>query len=249
MQPILLRALDIIISLAGIIFVLPVFLVVFVAGLFDFGSPLFFQRRVGKNQNSFTLVKFRTMAINTDSVGTHLVDETLISRFGHLLRKTKLDELPQLVNVFLGHMTLVGPRPCLPNQTELIDEREIRNIFRVRPGITGLGQVNGVDMSTPRKLARYDSLMIDSLCFKLYIELIIATAIGIWGSDRVQTGYSLKSSPTRRIPSTVEIGASHSGSTLTLAISQRRRLTEHLTYQLRSFDGNNGELAKVASGN
>ena len=126
------------------------------------------------------------MAINTDSVGTHLVDETFISKLGHNLRKTKLDELPQLVNVILGHMTLVGPRPCLPNQTELIDERKIRNIFRVRPGITGLGQVNGVDMSTPRKLARYDRLMIDNLCLTLYIKMIIATAIGMFLNSGVK---------------------------------------------------------------
>ena len=90
MQPILLRALDIIISLAGIIFILPVFFVVFVVELFDFGSPLFFQRRVGKNQNSFILIKFRTMAINTDSVGTHLVDETLISTLATFYVKLNL---------------------------------------------------------------------------------------------------------------------------------------------------------------
>ena len=187
MQPILLRALDIIISLAGIMLVLPVFLVVFIVGLFDFGSPLFFQRGVGKNQNSFTLVKFRTMAINTDSVGTHLVDETSISRLGHFLRKAKLDEMPQRFNVLFGHMSLVGPRPCLLNQKELVEERAKRGVFGVRPGITGLAQINDVDMSTPRKLARYDQLMIKRMSLKLYSNLMICTALGKGRGDRVRT--------------------------------------------------------------
>ena len=112
MQSFLLRNFDIFISLTGIFFSLPVMLVIYIVGLFDNGSPLFFQQRVGKNQKLFTLLKFRTMAIDTGSVGTHLVDAASITKLGHYLRKTKLDELPQLFNVLLGHMSLVGPRPC-----------------------------------------------------------------------------------------------------------------------------------------
>ena len=126
------------------------------------------------------------MATNTQSVGTHLVDVSAVTKLGRFLRKTKLDEIPQLFNVLMGHMSLVGPRPCLPNQTELVGEREQRNVFDVRPGITGLAQVNEVDMSAPRKLARYDQLMINSMSTKLYIKLIITTAFGKGGGDRVR---------------------------------------------------------------
>ena len=187
MESFLLRTIDILFSLTGIILSLPILLVVSVIELLGDGSPLFFQQRVGKNQKNFTLIKFRTMATNTRSVGTHLVDVSAVTKLGKLLRRTKIDELPQLFNVLLGHMSLVGPRPCLPNQTELVEEREIRGVFKVRPGITGLAQVNDVDMSTPRKLARYDQLMINSMSIKLYIKLIITTALGKGGGDRVKS--------------------------------------------------------------
>ena len=160
--------------------------VIYTFSLFDTGSPLFFQQRIGKNQQLFTLIKFRTMSINTDSVGTHLVDTTSITKLGFFLRKTKLDELPQLFNVLLGHMSLVGPRPCLPNQIKLMEERDRRGLFKVRPGITGLAQINEIDMSTPRKLARYDQLMTKSMDLKLYAKLIIATALGKGRGDRTQ---------------------------------------------------------------
>ena len=185
MQPYILRTLDIFLSSAGIIFTLPIILVIFIIGFFDNGSPLFFQQRVGKNQRLFTLVKFRTMAIGADSIGTHLIDPTLITRFGHFLRKSKLDELPQLFNVFLGHMSLVGPRPCLPNQSELIREREKRDVFKFYPGITGLAQINKIDMSTPRKLAHHDQIMNDSMNIKLYAKLIFTTVTGKGSGDRV----------------------------------------------------------------
>ncbi len=186
MQRLLLRVIDILLSLIGIICGLPIMLTIYVVGFFDTGSPLFFQKRVGRNQRLFTLVKFRTMSINTSSVGTHLVDTASITKLGSFLRRTKLDELPQLLNVLLGHMSLVGPRPCLPNQTELIEERDKRGVFKVSPGVTGLAQVNGVDMSTPRKLARYDALMVNRLTLKLYVTLILATMLGKGSGDRVQ---------------------------------------------------------------
>ncbi len=187
MQPILIRILDVILSLAGIIVGLPIMLSVYFTGLFVNGSPLFFQQRVGKNQEPFTLIKFRTMAITTGSVGTHLVDAASITKLGHFLRKAKLDEMPQLFNVLFGHMSLVGPRPCLLNQKELVEERAKRGVFGVRPGITGLAQINDVDMSTPRKLARYDQLMIKRMSLKLYSNLMICTALGKGRGDRVRT--------------------------------------------------------------
>jgi O-antigen biosynthesis protein WbqP len=185
MQSFVLRTLDIIFSLTGVIFSLPILLIITFIGLFDTGSPLFFQLRVGRNQKSFLLVKFRTMAIDTKSVGTHLANAASITKLGYFLRKTKLDELPQLFNVLIGHMSLVGPRPCLFNQKELIDERANRYVYEVRPGITGLAQVNNVDMSTPRKLARYDQLMISRISLKLYIQLVISTVLGKGRGDRI----------------------------------------------------------------
>jgi O-antigen biosynthesis protein WbqP len=185
MQRIYIRTLDILFSLAGILLALPILLIVAVLGLIDNGSPIFFQSRVGQNQKLFTLIKFRTMAPNTLSVGTHLVDSSSITRLGKFLRKTKLDELPQLFNVLAGQMSLVGPRPCLPNQSELIGERDKRGVFEVQPGVTGLAQVNEVDMSTPRKLAIYDQRMNQRMNLKLYSQLIIATVLGRGLGDRV----------------------------------------------------------------
>lgn len=187
MQTILIRALDILFSLFGIIFGLPLFIIVFILGLMDSGSPFFLQRRVGRYQNMFTVIKFRTMHPDTLSVGTHLVDSTSVTKLGRFLRATKLDELPQLFNVLLGQMSLVGPRPCLPNQTELIKERAQRGVFEVRPGITGLAQVNTIDMSTPRKLALYDHLMIRRLNLRLYLKLICITALAEGRGDRVRS--------------------------------------------------------------
>jgi len=182
----MIRTLDILFSLLGMICGIPVFLVVIIISLLDHGPPFFNQIRIGKNQQPFKLVKFRTMAIGTQSVGTHLVDPSSITKLGRFLRKTKLDELPQLFNVLMGQMSLVGPRPCLPNQTELISERSQRDVFEVRPGITGLAQINGVDMSTPRKLARYDQLMIKRLNLTLYGNLILSTVLGKGSGDRIR---------------------------------------------------------------
>ena len=180
------RFFDILLSLIGIVAGLPVFIVFTLLGLIDSGSPFFRQQRVGRHQREFMLVKFRTMVPGTRSVGTHLVDARSITPLGRFLRKTKLDELPQLFNVLIGDMSLVGPRPCLPNQLELIAERAQRGVFGVRPGITGLAQVNEIDMSTPRKLARYDRLMLERMCLQLYAKLIVATVLGKGRGDRLR---------------------------------------------------------------
>lgn len=182
----MIRTLDILFSSLGIICGTPVFLIVIILSLLDHGSPFFRQSRVGKNQLPFTLVKFRTMAIGTQSVGTHLVDPSSITKLGRFLRKTKLDELPQLFNVLTGQMSLVGPRPCLPNQTELIAERASRGVFEIRPGITGLAQISDVDMSTPRKLARYDKILVARMSPMLYLKMIFVTALGKGRGDRVR---------------------------------------------------------------
>jgi lipopolysaccharide/colanic/teichoic acid biosynthesis glycosyltransferase len=179
------RLLDIVLSLAGLALGWPLLAVLYVVGLFDTGSPLFLQERVGRNRQPFTLVKFRTMTRDTASVASHLASSSSITTFGHFLRRTKLDELPQLWNVLKGEMSLVGPRPCLFNQEELIGEREKRGVFNVRPGITGLAQVNGIDMSTPELLAETDAKMIENISLSRYFSYIIQTAVGKGSGDRV----------------------------------------------------------------
>ncbi len=145
----MLRVFDFTFSLLGLVFGSPVLLIIYIIGLFDTGSPVFKQERVGRNKKPFTLVKFRTMSVDTASVASHLASTASITKMGGFLRKTKLDELPQLWNVLKGEMSLVGPRPGLFNQAELTAARESEGVFDVRPGITGLAQVNDIDMSTP----------------------------------------------------------------------------------------------------
>lgn len=187
MQNFTIRLFDVIASFLGLLTLSPIMIALYIAGLFDTGSPLFVQRRLGFKQKEFKLVKFRSMRVGTAQVGTHLAQNTEITKLGKFLRGSKLDELPQLWNVLLGDMSLVGPRPGLPNQDELREQREKRNIFEVRPGITGLGQINEVDMSTPSKLSRYDSLMIKNLTFCLYIQIITLTITGKGRGDRVSS--------------------------------------------------------------
>ncbi len=177
---------DFVFSLLGLVVGFPVLLVLTIIGLFDTGSPIFRQVRIGRYQQPFTLVKFRTMKVDTASVATHLASSASITRFGHFLRKTKLDELPQLWNVLKGEMSLVGPRPGLFNQEELTEERAKRGVFDVRPGITGLAQVNEIDMSTPALLAETDQKMIQSLTVTDYFKYIFMTVAGRGAGDRIR---------------------------------------------------------------
>nr|WP_232102441.1 sugar transferase [Stutzerimonas stutzeri] len=176
---------DIVLSFLGLAVGAPLLIVLAIIGMFDTGSPLFRQIRVGRHQQPFTLVKFRTMAQGTASVPTHLASSSSVTRFGSFLRRTKLDELPQLWNVLKGEMSLVGPRPGLFNQEELTRERAKRGVYAVRPGITGLAQVQGVDMSTPALLAEIDQKMILNLTPETYVKYIIKTLIGQGAGDRI----------------------------------------------------------------
>jgi O-antigen biosynthesis protein WbqP len=174
------RILDILFSIIGLFFFLLFFILIYMLNWFDTGSPLFIQNRVGLNLKNFNLIKFRTMKIGTFSSGTHLISPSNITWFGSFLRKFKLDELPQLLNVLIGDMSLVGPRPCLPNQKKLIIERKKRRVFNVRPGITGLAQVLGIDMSTPTLLAKTDSKMIKKMNLFYYFYYIFMTLLLIF---------------------------------------------------------------------
>ena len=180
------RILDLFLSSAGLLILWPIMLLVLLGGMLDTGSPLFKQQRVGRNQKKFNLIKFRTMSANAPSVATHLVCASAVTPLGRFLRRTKLDELPQLWNVLRGQMSLVGPRPCLPSQSELTNAREKLGVFAVRPGITGLAQVSGIDMSTPEFLAETDARMIAEMSVNNYLKYIILTVMGKGGGDRVK---------------------------------------------------------------
>ena len=163
------RLFDILFSFFGLLILSPIILVLLIIGFFDTGSPLFRQVRVGVNKKPFNLLKFRSMHVNTQSVATHLASHASVTKYGAFLRKSKLDELPQLINVFLGNMSLVGPRPNLFNQEELIIERDKRGVYKVVPGITGEAQINKIDMSTPKLLAETDAVMTQNLTLKKYL--------------------------------------------------------------------------------
>lgn len=182
----MLRLFDLILAILGLTVGLPVLIALTISGLLDTGSPIFFQVRVGRQRKPFTLVKFRTMRLGTASVATHLADSSTITPFGRFLRKTKLDELPQLWNVLKGEMSLVGPRPCLFSQSELIAERAALGVFDARPGITGLAQIQGIDMSTPKLLAETDARMLKEMGPITYFRYIFKTVMGAGRGDRIK---------------------------------------------------------------
>jgi O-antigen biosynthesis protein WbqP len=182
----MIRTFDFLFSFLGLTVLSPAFVFLWVLGWFDNRSPLFRQQRVGRHQRPFVLVKFRTMRPDTASVATHLADASAVTGFGRFLRRTKLDELPQLWNVLKGDMSLVGPRPCLFNQEELINERAQRGVFNARPGITGLAQIQGIDMSTPELLAKTDAEMLESMNLISYFRFIFLTVLGKGSGDRVR---------------------------------------------------------------
>jgi O-antigen biosynthesis protein WbqP len=182
----MIRLFDVVFSFIGLVLGAPVFMVLYAIGLLDTGSPIFRQERVGCHKKPFTLMKFRTMRKDTASVASHLANADAITPFGRFLRRTKLDELPQLWNVLKGDMSLVGPRPGLFNQEELTAARDKHGVFLVRPGITGLAQVNRIDMSTPQLLAETDARMIEHLNVGHYFRYIFMTVAGKGSGDGIK---------------------------------------------------------------
>lgn len=182
----MIRIIDFLAAFFGLLLLWPILLVVIIIGFFDTGSPIFVQERVGRNKKPFKLIKFRTMSVDTKSVASHLASKASITKLGSFLRKTKIDELPQLINVLKGEMSLVGPRPNLFNQKELIAERDALGVYNVLPGITGLAQVQNIDMSTPQLLAKTDKQMIESLTVTRYFQYILMTVTGSGSGDAVK---------------------------------------------------------------
>jgi len=154
----------------------PIFVVAAFLIAAEDGFPVFFsQQRIGLHEELFTIYKIRTMKINTPQSGTHNINHKYKLKIGMLLRKIKLDEFPQLVNVIRGELNLVGPRPGLENQTELRMSRFERNIFDVKPGITGLSQILGYDMSNPEQLAQIDQIYILNQTLRVNLLILIGT--------------------------------------------------------------------------
>jgi lipopolysaccharide/colanic/teichoic acid biosynthesis glycosyltransferase len=149
------------------------------------GPAIFTQKRVGRHGRIFTCYKFRTMAVGTAHAATHEISSTVVTRAGRFLRRTKLDELPQILNVLLNQMSLVGPRPCLPSQIDLIERRANRGVLDLKPGVTGLPQVNGVDMSDPSRLAAWDARYGALRALPLEAMILIRTVLGGGSGDRV----------------------------------------------------------------
>ncbi len=150
------------------------------------GPGIFSQQRVGKDGALFYCYKFRTMFTGTANVGTHDVSQSSITPIGAFLRKTKLDELPQAWNILLNQMSLVGPRPCLPVQVTLIEERRRRGVLGNKPGISGLAQINNIDMSEPERLAKWDEKYIRTQSISLDFKIILATAFGSGQGDKTK---------------------------------------------------------------
>lgn len=183
------RAFDFLVAMAlGIVALLVVSIAVIAIRLESPGSPIFAQKRVGRDERIFTCYKLRTMRQDTGDQPSHKVDRCAITRVGSILRRFKVDELPQLVNVLKGEMSLVGPRPCLPSQYELIEARRRLGVFDVLPGITGLAQIRGVDMSDPERLARLDEEYVNSRSLLGDLRLLLQTAVGHGHGDAAMRG-------------------------------------------------------------
>lgn len=186
------RGIDFILSLLGLIVLSPVFLVLIIAIKVDSPGPVLFrQKRVGIHKTHFSILKFRTMRIDTPKdMPTHLLQnpEQYITRVGRFLRKTSLDELPQIINILKGDMAVVGPRPALWNQYDLIEERDKYGANSIRPGLTGWAQINGRDeLEIPVK-ARFDGEYVEKMGLKMDMRCFFGTFISVLRGDGVVEG-------------------------------------------------------------
>ena len=167
-----------IICIIGLLAILPLLLISALIIIAEDGLPfLFTQNRIGKNLLIFKIFKIRTLKVSSPNTGTHELDNSYRLLSGAIIRKIKLDEFPQLVNVLMGDINLIGPRPGLLEQIELRDARLLKDIYKIKPGITGLAQVLGYDMSDPIKLSEVDKIYIDNQSFVLDLLILTSTFI------------------------------------------------------------------------
>jgi O-antigen biosynthesis protein WbqP len=186
------RIIDLAMSFLGLIVSFPVFLIIIVAIKIDSKGPIFFkQRRVGIHRSYFNILKFRTMRIDTPKdTPTHLLENPnqWITRVGKFLRKTSLDELPQIYNIFLGQMSIIGPRPALWNQYDLIEEREKYGANDIRPGLSGWAQINGRDELPIDIKAAYDGEYVKKISFWFDVKCFIGTIVSVIKHDGIVEG-------------------------------------------------------------
>lgn len=180
------RLFDFVLAALGLSVAWPIIILIAIAiRMTSKGPAIFVQERVGRNEVVFRCLKFRTMAAGSPNIASHEASGAWITPVGRFLRRTKLDELPQLINVIGGQMSLVGPRPCLPSQAKLIEERRARQVFSIRPGITGAAQVAGIDMSDPVRLANADARYVEGRTFAGDFALLVKTVLGSGSGDAV----------------------------------------------------------------
>ena len=164
------------ICIIGLTLISPLIFFAALVIILEDGVPIFFiQQRLGKNRKIFNIIKVRTLKTSAPQTGTHELDKKHKLKIGNIIRKVKLDEFPQLINVIKGDINLIGPRPGLPSQIELMNERSAKNIFSIKPGITGLAQILGYDMSDPNVLAAIDKKYIEKKSTKLNFLILIGT--------------------------------------------------------------------------
>lgn len=192
MYPIFKRIIDIILSLIGLIVLSPIFLILILAIKLDSRGPVLFkQKRIGIHKTHFHILKFRTMRIDTPKdTPTHLLKnpDQYITKMGKFLRKTSLDELPQIWNIFVGQMSIIGPRPALWNQYDLIEERDKYGANDVPPGLTGWAQINGRDELPIEVKAKLDGEYVQRICFWMDVKCFFGTIISVLKSDGVVEG-------------------------------------------------------------
>ena len=186
------RLIDFILALLGLIILSPVFLILVVSIKLDSKGPVFFkQKRFGKNKELFNILKFRTMRIDTPKdTPTHLLEnpDQWITKVGKFLRKTSLDELPQIINILTGEMSIIGPRPALWNQTDLIDERDKYGANDIPAGLTGWAQINGRDELPIEVKARLDGEYAERISFGMDVKCFFGTIVSVAKSDGVMEG-------------------------------------------------------------
>lgn len=182
------RAFDLTLASFGLPVAVPVILVCMVAiRLTSPGPVILRQVRIGRHEQPFICFKLRTMHAGTRLAPSHETPATAVTPLGAWLRRLKLDELPQLWNIIRGEMSFVGPRPCLPSQSELIAARRERGLYALRPGITGVAQVAGIDMSDPERLAAADAEYLEGGSILLDLRLILSTLTGAGRGDQVRS--------------------------------------------------------------
>lgn len=185
------RLLDFILSLIGFILLLPIFLfITLFLTIANSGKPFFIQQRPGKNNKIFKVVKFKTMNDKKDAKGNLLSDNERLTSLGRFIRKTSLDEIPQLINVIKGEMSLVGPRPLLVEYLPLYDEKQIRR-HEVRPGITGWAQINGRNAISWKDKFELDVWYVDNISLSLDIKILFLTILKVFRSEDISSNTSL----------------------------------------------------------